>query len=439
MPARRTSQDAGGRRQSSPAARLAEITRGGRDHRTRAEGRRGGDFAIMADARRADGRRRDRERGGRERGVWGRGCPPAARPRDGCGGTAAGPSRWDEERPVRRLRGRSSPPRSRLRGRGQARGGGQSPADEAAVGTAAADVAADKAAGARGGGETARRGRHNREERRLRGQGRGTAVQDVPAHEAAAAGEERGEGGGRAPPHASPRDSRGRDIALRGRMPRGRSWGMSPRRRERGAGSRGGSGGPPAAARGRGRGRTPADEVAGGVRRRRRGGWRGGGETAHRGVGRICGREICAFADKAAESPCVTSPRRRSRQRGRRGRAPPDARPRDSRRSGRCLWERRPRERSRGTLPRRRSRARGSRKGAGAAGRGSCCGRGGGETSPVADKARARPPRQLPRPDLAASIARRGGAGPQPLPQPSSGPKWCRGGVSSWSRVGLKK
>ena len=119
MPARRTSQDAGGRRQSSPAARLAEITRGGRDHRTRAEGRRGGDFAIMADARRADGRRRDRERGGWEWGGWGRGCPPAARPRDGCGGTAAGPSRWDEERPVRRLRGRSSPPRSRLRGRGQ--------------------------------------------------------------------------------------------------------------------------------------------------------------------------------------------------------------------------------------------------------------------------------------------------------------------------------
>ena len=47
---------------------------------------------------------------------------------------------------------------------------------------------------------TARRGRgcmDGREERRLRGQGRGTAVQDVPAHEAAAAaaGEEKGEGG----------------------------------------------------------------------------------------------------------------------------------------------------------------------------------------------------------------------------------------------------
>ena len=89
------------------------------------------------------------------------------------------------------------------------------------------------------------------EERRLLGQGRGTAVQDVPAHEAAAAGEERGEGGGRAPPHASPRDCRGRDIALRGRMPRGRSWGMWPWRRERVARSRGGSGGPPAVSRGR--------------------------------------------------------------------------------------------------------------------------------------------------------------------------------------------
>ena len=77
--------------------------------------------------------------------------------------------------------------------------------------------------------------------------------------------------------------------------------------------------------------------------------------------------------------------------------------------------------------------ARASRKGVGAAGRGSCCGMGSRETSPSANKARARPPRQLPRPDLAASIARRGGAGPQPLPQPSSGPTWCRGGISSWS------
>ena len=111
---------------------------------------------------------------------------------------------------------------------------------EATVVTAAADVAADKAAGARReetrpravdeaawtstrnvasvdkaveppcrtslltrpwrrerkGGGTARRGRGRvdcGEERRLRGQGRQTAVQDVPAHEAAAAGEERGE------------------------------------------------------------------------------------------------------------------------------------------------------------------------------------------------------------------------------------------------------
>ena len=52
----------------------------------------------------------------------------------------------------------------------------------------------------REGGGTARRGRGRvdggGEERRLRRQGRQTAVQDVPAHEAAAAGEERGEWGG---------------------------------------------------------------------------------------------------------------------------------------------------------------------------------------------------------------------------------------------------
>ena len=196
-----------------------------------------------------------------------RGTAAAGRPRGRRGGTKSGP--FVASAVVRRLRGRGCAD--------EARGGGQSPADEAAVGTAAADVAADKAAGARGGRrDRAPRWTYVREERRLRGQGRGTAVQGVPAHEAAAAGEERGEGGGRAPPHASPRDSRGRDIALRGRMPRGRSWGMSPRRRERGAGSRGGSGGPPAAARGRGRGRSPTDEAAGGVRRRRRNGWRGG-------------------------------------------------------------------------------------------------------------------------------------------------------------------
>ena len=62
----------------------------------------------------------------------------------------------------------------------------------------------------RKGGGTARRGRgrvDGREECRLHEQGPGTAVQDVPAHKAAAAGGERREGGGR-PPDASPRDSR---------------------------------------------------------------------------------------------------------------------------------------------------------------------------------------------------------------------------------------
>ena len=40
------------------------------------------------------------------------------------------------------------------------------------------------------------------------------AVQDAPAHEAAAAGEERGEGGGLTSPHASSHNSRGQDVAL---------------------------------------------------------------------------------------------------------------------------------------------------------------------------------------------------------------------------------
>ena len=91
----------------------------------------------------------------------------------------------------------------------------------------------------RKGGGTARRGRgrvDGREECRLRGQGRGTAVQDVPAHKATAAGGERREGGGarrRTRVRATPA---GRDAALCGRRSRGQSRGTSPRRRSRGTG-----------------------------------------------------------------------------------------------------------------------------------------------------------------------------------------------------------
>ena len=287
LPARRPSQDAGratpdGRR--PPATRLAGTPWGRLDRHARAENRRGRGFAITADARQGDGRRRDRERGG-----LGRGCLPAARPWEGCGGTATGLSRRNEERggasrPIRCLRGRSHAD--------EASGGGEerSPADEAAVGTVVADVAANEAMGGGwGGGETARRGRHSvnvREERRLRGQCRGTAVQDASAHEAAAAGEERGEGGGLASPHTSPRDSRGRDVALRGRKPRGWSWGTSPWMR-----SRGGGGGRERAAAGRGT-RQGARAVTCGrghreARRRgqRRRGRRKVGKNARRGRG----------------------------------------------------------------------------------------------------------------------------------------------------------
>ena len=123
-----------------------------------------------------------------------------------------------------------------------------------------------------------------------------------------------------------------------------------------------------------------------------------GGETVHRGLDRICGRERRAFTDKAAKLSCVTSPRTRPRRRGGRGCALPDARPRDSRR-----LERRPQgaEAARtvaehvateevaghGQVGRERGRA-------GAAGRGSCCGTGSRETLPSANKARVRPPRQ---------------------------------------------
>ena len=58
-----------------------------------------------------------------------------------------------------------------------------------------------------------------------------------------------------------------------------------------------------------------------------------------------------------------------------------------------------------------------------AAGRGRGRGTGGMEGSPSANEACARPTRPLPRPELAASIARLGGEGHQPLPRPSSGPK----------------
>ena len=344
-----------------PATRLAGTPRGRLDRHARAKNRCGRGFAITADARRADGRRRDRERGSR-----GRGCLPAARPRDGCGGTATGPSRRDEERggasrPIRRLRGR---------GRGdEARGGGeeQSPADEAAVGTVVADVAVNEAVGGGwDGGETARRGRHSvevREERRLRGQGRGTAVQDAPVHKAAATGEERGEGGGLAPPNTSPRDSRGRDVALRGRKPRGCSWGTSPWRR-----SRGGGGGRERAAAGRGT-RQGARAVACGRGRRearrrgqRRRGGRKVGESARRERGCVDGRHRRAFANKAAEPPSRTTSRTRPWWRGRRECAPPDARPHNIRRLGRrplSLRGRRPRGRSRGTLSQKSSSGKG--------------------------------------------------------------------------------
>ena len=74
-------------------------------------------------------------------------------------------------------------------GRGTRQGGGQSPVDEAAAG----DVATDNAMGARGGGETARRGR-GRVYVRKRPTFAETAVRGVPAHEAAPGVGEGGKG-----------------------------------------------------------------------------------------------------------------------------------------------------------------------------------------------------------------------------------------------------
>ena len=176
-----------------------------------------------------------------------------------------------------------------------------------------------------------------REERRLHGQCHGTAVQDASAHEAAAAGEERGEGGGLTSTHTSLRDPRGRDAALRERKSRGWSWGTSPWRR-----SRGGGGGRERAAAGRGT-KQRARAVTCGLGRR--GARRCELPPRRREEGRrdrapwtrlhLLQREahLCGQGRRIAG---WTSSRTRPRRRVRRERAPPDARPRNFRQPGRC-------------------------------------------------------------------------------------------------------
>ena len=134
-----------------------------------------------------------------------------------------------------------------------------------------------------------------------------------------------------------------------------------------------------------------------------------------------------AFADKAAKSPCGISLRTRPPRRGRRGRAPPDVRPFNFRRSELCPL----RTETARTLTRHVAAEEVGGNGEvgrerGPEGRGRGRETAGGETSPSADETHARPPCLLPRPDLTALISRRVGTGRQLRPRPSGGPKWCR-------------
>ena len=196
----------------------------------------------------------------------------------------------------------------------------------------------------------------------------------------------------------------------------------------------GGRGGPPAAAQGMGRRRSPADEAAadnaavageGGARPR----------AADEAVPAAARND--AFTDKAAKLPCGGSLRTRLRRRGGKGRASPDVRPCNFRRSGRRPpWAEAERTVARHVAVEGVGGNGEARRERGPAGRGRGRGTGGGETSPSADKTRARPPCPLPRPDRTALISRRVGTGRQPLHRPSGGPKWCRSLVLAVFRHG---
>ena len=162
-------------------------------------------------------------------------------------------------------------------------------------------------------------------------------------------------------------------------------------------------------------------------RGQRRGGWRGGSEATRRRGGRACGREERRLHGKGRQSAvrdllaheAPAAGQKRAHVAGREAAQLPTAGTSSSTGGG-CADGRKARCRGEACG------ARGGRKERGPAVRGCGHGTGGEETSPSADETRSRSPCPLLRPNLAAPIAHRGGAGHQPLFHPSGGPSWCR-------------